>query len=127
MRGVRLANGFDANFGEADVANVSRFDHVGDGPDGVFDRNFWIEARGTVDIDVVDFEALQCVGKKILYGCRTRVDADPGAIGSAHSGEFYREQSFVATVFQGASNKHLIVPHAVKVASVEQIDTRVER
>ena len=59
MHGCGAADGFGADFGEADVADVACLDHVGDGADGVFDGDVRIEACGAVDVDVVHAEALQ--------------------------------------------------------------------
>ena len=76
MDGLRAADGFDTYFGEADVADVSGFDEVGDGSDGVFDGDFGVEARGAVDVDVIDPEALEAVGERSFLrlrgGCRRR-------------------------------------------------------
>ena len=59
MDGGGAADGFRADFAETDVADVACLDHVGDGADGVFDGDVGIEARGTVDVDVVHAETLE--------------------------------------------------------------------
>jgi hypothetical protein len=40
-------------------------DHLGDGPDGVLDRDLRVHATETADVDVVGAQALQAVGRKI--------------------------------------------------------------
>ena len=63
MHGCGAADGLGADFGEANVADVACLDHVGDGADGVFDGDVGIEARGAVDVDMVDAEALEGIGE----------------------------------------------------------------
>ena len=63
------------------VADVAGLHHVGDRADGVFDRHRGIEARGPVDVDVIDAEPREAVGEEVLDGRGARVVAEPGAVG----------------------------------------------
>jgi hypothetical protein len=43
-------------------AHVTRFYHVGDRADRVFDRHIRVQSRQAIDVDVVGAEALEAVG-----------------------------------------------------------------
>ena len=58
MRRGGAADRLGADLGEADVAHVARLDELGDRADGLLDRHVGIEASGTVDVDVLDSEAV---------------------------------------------------------------------
>ena len=64
MHRVRAADGFGADFRQADVPIAARLHHVGDRADRVLDRHVGIEPRRAVDVDVVDAEPLQRVGEE---------------------------------------------------------------
>src|SRR5256885_232829 len=84
---VRATNRIDADFRQRRVPNVARFDQIGNRADGVFDGNIRIEARRTVDIDVIDTETLQCIGEEILHCGGASVDAEKTALGRSECAE----------------------------------------
>jgi hypothetical protein len=124
--GLGALDGFDADFRQADVADVTLLDQVGNGADGLLNGDARVEARRPVDVDVVDAESLQAVGEEVLDRCRAAVEAAPTAAGIAHRAELHREQHLVATAFDGAADEHFIVAHAVEIAGVEEIDAVVD-
>jgi len=70
------------HFREADVAHVAGRNHLRDGSDGVFNGDVGVKAGRAIDVNVVDAEALERVGKSRLHGCGTGVVAEPGAVGA---------------------------------------------
>ena len=120
----RMVSGLQ--FRKPDGADVSGFHQVGNGADGLLDGNAVVEARGAVDVDVVRSQAGQSVRQEILDGGGTPVKPEPGSIGSTEGAEFHRQENPVATAFEGAAQEHLVVPHAVEVAGIEQSDTAIE-
>jgi hypothetical protein len=61
--GVGAPDGVDADLGQPDVADVAGLHQIGDGADRVLDGRGRIEAGRPVDVDVVDAEAGQGVGR----------------------------------------------------------------
>ena len=85
------ADRLGADLRQADVADVAGLHQVGDGADRVLDRHVRIEARRTVDVDVVDAEPLQRVGEEVLHRRRAGVVADPAAVRVAQGAELHAE------------------------------------
>src|SRR6185295_13573379 len=94
---------------------------------GLLNRDVRIEARGPIDVDVIQPEAREAVGQKILHGRRPRVDAEPAAIRTAQRAELDRHQGLVPAIPQRAPDQQLVVSGAVEIAGVEQRDAAVER
>ena len=127
MRCGGAADGFGADLGQADVADVPGFHHVGDRTDGVLDRHVRIEAGGTVDVDVVQTKPLQGIGEKGLHGRGAGVVADPAAGRIAQGAELDADLGAIpGNALQGLADQHFVVAHAVEVAGVEQADAGVE-
>ena len=51
-RGGR-SDGVRADFGQADIAHVACFNHLGDGANRRLDWHVGVKARGAIDVDVV--------------------------------------------------------------------------
>ncbi|MBB3540877.1 hypothetical protein FHT97_001590 [Rhizobium sp. BK399] len=58
---------------------ITSLDHVADRADRLLDRNIGIQARRAVNIDVVDAEAFQRIGKEVLDRRRAGVVTAPVA------------------------------------------------
>ncbi len=127
MHGRRAAEGFRSHFGQADVAHVARLHEIGDGADGVLDRHGRIQPRGPVDVDVVQAQALQGIGREGLDRFRAAVEAEPGLIRAAQGAELDADlETIAADALHRLGDEHLVVAHAVEVAGVDQIDPGVE-
>ena len=59
MHRVRAADGFRADFGQADRAHVSFLDEIRDRADGLLDGHLRIEPARTIDVDVIEAEPRQ--------------------------------------------------------------------
>ena len=126
LRGA--ADRLDADLGEADVADVARLHHVGDRADGLLDRDRGIEARRTVDVDVVDAEARQAVGEEVLRRGGARVEAEVGAVGAAQGAELHAEQGPVAAgAGERLADEELVLAHRIEVARVDEVHAALER
>ena len=123
----RAPNRLGADLGQANVADVARLHHVGDGTYRILDRHVWIEARWLVDVDVIDAKARQTVRKGVLRRSRTRVEPEELAIGSAERAELHAEQNLVAATFQRLADEKLVSPHAVEVTGVEHVHAALDR
>ena len=128
MHGVCSSNRSGRRLRHADVAHVTRLHHLCDSANGILDRHRRIDARRLVQIHVVRTESLQRVCQKIFHRGRARVDADERAARRAHPAEFHADEIAVAWhPGQCFMEQQLVVPHAVKIPGVEQIDSRVQR
>src|SRR5262249_26810819 len=113
----RATDVLHADLREADVANVARLDHVGDRPDGLLDRHGGIEARRTVDVDVIDAEARQGVGEEGLRRGGPGVEAEMGAVGPAQAAELHAQQGLVAArARERLADEELVLAHGIEVA-----------
>ena len=118
----------DADLREADVADVAGLHHVGDRADRLLDRHRGIEARRTVDVDVVDAEAREAVGEEVLRRGGAGVVAEIGAVGPAQAAELHAEQGPVAAgPGQRLADEELVLPHRIEVAGVDEVHAGVER
>ena len=128
MHGGRAPDGRRAHFRQADVAHIALLHHLADGADSILDRHRRVEARGAVDVDVVDPEALQRIGEEIAHGRRARIVARPSPRRVAQRAELDAEPVAVARhALQRLADQHFIVAHAVEVAGVDQRHAGVER
>src|SRR5215217_3733514 len=117
MHGGGAADGVGAHLRQADVAHVAGLDHLGDGADGVLDRHVRIEARGAVDVDVIDTQTLQRIGEEVLYRRWPTVVAEEGAVRRAQGAGLYTDGQLVAVQrLKRFADQHLVVTHAVEVA-----------
>src|SRR5437870_7456958 len=123
----RAPNRLNADLGQADVADVARLHHVGDGTYRILDRHVWIEARWPVDVDVIDAKAREAVREGVLRRSGTRVEPEELAIGSAERAELHAEQKLVAATFQRLADEKLVSPHAVEVTGVEDVHAALDR
>jgi hypothetical protein len=122
------AQGFRADLGQADVADVAGVHQLGDGADGVLDRHVRVEPRRAVDVDRLDTEALQRVRRRGLHRHRARIVSEPGAAGIALGAELHADRDTVAAALaQRLGDQQLVVAHAVEVAGVEQHDAGFAR
>jgi hypothetical protein len=120
--------GLGADLGEADVTHIAGLHHLRDRADGVLDRHPRVEPRRPVHVDVLDPEPLERVGEKGLHRRRPRVQADPPLARIAQGAELDADPVTIAREpTQRLGDQHLVVPHAVEVAGVEQVDAGVER
>ena len=125
LRGA--TDGLCPDLGEADVADVARLHHVGDRADRVLDRHRGIEARRTVDVDVVDPEARQAVRQEVLRRRRPRVVAEERAVGAAQSSELDAEDGLGARrARQRLADEQLVFAQRVKVAGIDQVHAALE-
>ena len=111
------------------MADVASLHEVGNRADRVLDRHVRVEARGTIDVDVVDAEPLQRVGCEGLHRGRPGVEADPAGGRIAQRAELDADDRLVAMVAVGKrlADQHLVVAHAVEVAGVDQRHAGIER
>jgi hypothetical protein len=86
----------------------------------VFDRHLRIEARGSIDVDDVDAEALQTIRGERLHRGRASVHAEPAPVRPPERAEFHRNLHLVAHPFDAATDEKLVVAHAVEVARVDE-------
>jgi len=124
--GGSAADGFGSDLRETDVADVSGFDHLGDGSDGVFNGHGGVKTCGAIDVDVVDAEAFEGVGEGGFDGGGAGVKSEPGSAGGALSAEFNGEQDLLALEMEGAGDEHLIVAHTVEVAGIDEVDAGID-
>jgi len=116
-----------ADLGQADVAHVTGLHELGDRADGLLDRHVRVEPRRPVDVDVVGAQALQRVRERRLDRRRPRVVSQPAPVRAALRAELHADQDVVALgAGERIADQHLVVPHPVEVARVEQVDARVE-
>ena len=108
------------------MADVALLDEVGDGADRLLDRHVRVEARGAVDVDDVDAEALQRVGGEVLHRGGAAIDAEPRAVRAAQRAELHGDLHLVAAARDGAADEQLVVAHAVEVAGVEERDAALD-
>ncbi len=128
MHRVRAADGVCAHFRQADMPDIAGADHVGDGADGVFDRNGRIQPSRAVDIDVIGAEAAQRIGQEVFDGLRPSVVSAEHAGWIAQRAEFHRDDHAGARhALERAADQHLVVTHAVEVAGVDQCNARFHR
>ena len=127
MHGCRATERLAAHLRQPDVPHVPGLHHLGDGAHRVLDRHRGIKPGRAVDVDVVDPEARQCVGEEVLHRLRSSVEATPPVVGGAKCAELHAELHVVAaTVSQCPADQHLVVPHAVEVARVDEVDAGVD-
>jgi hypothetical protein len=128
VRRRRAADRVRADLRQADVAHVAGLHELGDRADRLLDRHVGVQARGAVDVDVVDAEAGQRVGQRGLDRRWAGVVAQPRHVRPPLGAELHAEQVVVARpVADGLGDEQLVMPHAVEVAGVEQVDPGVER
>src|SRR5487761_1993410 len=97
MHRVSAPDGLRADFRQTDVAYVPLLDEIRDGPDRVLDWHVRIEPRRTVDVDVVDAQALQRVGDEVAYRRRARIVAmELPRTRTAQSVELHADQHLIA-------------------------------
>ena len=80
MYGMRAPNRRGSGFREANMFDITRLDHFRHGADRILDRHSGVDAAKTIDINPVRSEPAQRVGKKVLHGRRSAVDAEPVAL-----------------------------------------------
>ena len=68
MHSGGAADGVRSDFRKSYVTHVTRLHHVGERSDSVFDGHVGIESRRPVDVDVVDAETSQRIGKFTAMG-----------------------------------------------------------
>ena len=68
MHSGGAADGVRSDFRKSYVTHVTRFHHVGERSDSVFDGHVGIDSRRPVDVDVVDAETSQRIGKFTAMG-----------------------------------------------------------
>src|SRR3989454_5500757 len=127
MNLARAPNRLNAALGQADVANVARLHHVGDGTYRILDRHVRIEPCWPVDVDVVDAKARQAVREGVLRRSRTPIEPEELAVGSAERAELHAEEHLVAATFQRLADEKLVSPHAVEVTGVEDVHAALDR
>src|SRR4051812_17387620 len=91
------ADGPSPDLGQADMPDVARLHHVGDGTNSVLDRHLRVEARGPVDVDMIDAQPLERVGEEVPYRLGPGVVASPAARRIAQRPELDADQHLVAT------------------------------
>src|SRR5690606_24151147 len=82
----------------------------------------------TVDVDHVDAEPLKRITARILHRFRSPVEAVPLAAGTTQRAELDIERELVAPEnLQSLAYEHLVVPHAIEIARVDQGDAALCR
>jgi hypothetical protein len=128
MHRVCTADGFGADLGEADVADVAGLHQLRDRSDRLLDRQIREYAARPVDVDVGGAEPAKRVGEEVLHRGRAQVVADDAPVGSSQEPELHAHHGLLAVASsQRFAQQQLVVAHAVVVAGVEQRDPRVER
>ena len=110
------------------MAHVARLHHIRNGSHGVLDRNSRIDPSRLVKVHIVGSQPAKRIGQKILDRRRTCVHAHKVSIRRSHGPEFHGEKKAVAPpARERLLEQHLVVPHAVKVASIEQCHASIQR
>ena len=113
--------------GEADEPDLPLLDQLRERADGLLDRRLGVDAVLLVEVDGLDAEAAQARLTRLAHVLGAAVDARRAAVGVGHEPELGREHDLVAAVADGAAHELLVVPGAVDVGGVEQVDAEVER
>lgn len=111
MDGRRPANGGRPHFGQPDVKNVTRLDHVGNRSDRVLDRDIRIKPRWPIAVNVIHPKSGKTMCQRILDPLRACVAAEPLAGGSPEGTEFHRQDCVIAPGASHHSDQQFVVAH----------------
>src|SRR5262245_19918536 len=110
------------------MLDITGLHHVGDSPDRFLDRNLRVEPRRPVDVDIVDIEAHQRLGEKVLDRLRARIKSYPAAGRLAQATKLDADHRFIAPpALEGFGNEQLVVAGSIEVTGIDEIDPRIQR
>jgi hypothetical protein len=125
MHGVCFANGLRPGFAQAQGADLTLFDKLRHGADGVLDRHFRIDAVLIVKIDDLHAQTLQA---GVASGCDIfRPAVGDLAAAPAEIAELGRQNDIRAASLDRLADQLLVVAIAVSIRSVEQCNAAIQR
>jgi hypothetical protein len=126
MHGVRPTDGVDRGLREPVTAQLAGLDQLGEGADGVFDRDLRVDAVLVIEIEVVGAKPAQRVveGRAQVLGAAVLLALAARAV---HDGELGCHDDAVSVGAERLSEKCLVGVGAVRLGGVEEGDAQVER
>ena len=115
------------HLGQPEMTHIPGADQIADRARRLLDRHRRIEPRRLIQIDVVRPQAPQRIGKEVAHCRRPCVIAAPPARRIAQRAELHLNERAIAPPLQRSAEQHLVMPHAVEIARVEQRDAGIQR
>ena len=125
MHRVGAAHGGRGGLGEAEVPHLALLDQPGHGADGVLDGHARIHPVLVVEVDAVDAQPLEARLAGLRHVLGPAVDPG-GAVRLPQVAELGGQHHPVALAPEGPAQQLLVLPPAVHVGGVQEVDAQVE-
>jgi len=120
---VRCADRLRSRFRQPDVTDQTLIDEKFHRTDGILDRDVGIDPMLAEQIDIIDAQPLETGDARLNDVFGPAVDA---AAVPARLAELGREDGFVASAFDRASDQFLVLAVAIGVSGIEQAHAGIE-